>query len=82
MAKENLPKIQTTGQLLEYLVSVKKNDDADLDDITRTSHTKWEPVFVGTNFPQILLEENKIRETQMDRLNHSYEHIFNSMRKF
>ena len=83
LAKKNIPMIQTTGELLEYLVAVKKNEEASIDDIDRTSNTKWESVFVGPNEIEHLYNVNHtIREFQYERLVNSFGQIFNSMCKF
>ena len=83
MANQNLPKIQTTGALLEYIVGVKRNEAAKADDSSRPSKTAWESVFVGPEQLEYMYNvDNLIREFQYDRLYHSYSRIFNSMSKF
>ena len=83
MAKQNLPKIQTTGELLEYIVRVKRNEQATPDDENRLSKTSWESVFVGPEELEYLYNvDNIMREFQYDRLSHAYSRIFNSMCKF
>jgi len=83
MANQNLPKIQTTGELLEYIVGVKRNELATPDDINRPSNTSWESVFVGPEQLEYMYNvENLMREFQYDRLYNSFSRIFNSMSKF
>ena len=83
MAKINLPKIQTTGELLEYLVGVKRNGQANPMDPDRPSKSSWESVFVGPQELEYMYNvDNLIRDFQYERLSHSYSRIFNSMRKF
>ena len=83
MANINLPKIQTTGEFLEYLVSVKRNEKADINDLRRSSNTQWETVFVDINTLEEIFESNvQLRESQYIRLSNSFNQIFNSMSKF
>ena len=83
MAYFKLPDIQTTGELLEYLVGVKKNEAAEADDITRVSNTKWEPVFIGLDELEDINRRNpRMREEQCVRLRNSFDQIFGSMSKF
>ena len=83
LANEKLPTIQTTGELLEYIVSVKKNDQAAVDDINRTSNTAWETVFVGFEQLEYMYNvDNLLRDFQYERLYNSFGRIFNSMSKF
>ena len=83
LANVNLPKIQTTGELLEYLVSVKRNEAADINDITRTTMTQWESIFVDMDTLEDIYSSNShLREAQYVRLKNSFGQIFNSMSKF
>ena len=83
LAVNNIPQIRTSGELLEYLVSVKRNENADLTDERRVSKTTWESTFIDINFIDIMCHVNRqIRESQFIRLELSYRQIFNSMSKF
>ena len=83
MANKNIPTIQTTGQLLEYIVGVKKNEKADLTDANRTSNTAWETVFIGPDYiEEMYSTTTMIRDFQYERLSNSFAQIFNSMCKF
>ena len=82
LAHKNFPKIHTAGELLEYLVGVKKNECADLNKTERVSKTKWETVFVGPEVLDAIYHQNcAINENQFNMLENAYKTIFNSMSK-
>ena len=82
-ALKNIPSIQSMGELLEYLVSVKRNEHANVNEEGRVSKSQWESIFVAPDFIDIMFHVNQqLRQHQYDRIKDGYKHIFNSMSKF